>query len=130
MPFQSIPQIILTHFNWSLARLKEAIENESTKYHRSAALDRFRLTYDAALKTIRAIAKKQGQTFSGDEACFQWVEGKQWLKKGADWNVMQANYKKVQNRPEDKEADKIYHELKTYYVLLNHLSECMKSEEQ
>ena len=64
MPSKPTPQIILTHFNWSLARLKEAIENEDTEYYRGAALHRFRLTYDVALETIRAFAKEQGKICS------------------------------------------------------------------
>ena len=81
MPKQPTPQIVLTHFDWSLARLKEAIEKEDTEYYRGAALQRFGLTYDTALKTIRAFAKEQDHTCTGDESCFLWVEEKQWLKK-------------------------------------------------
>ncbi len=36
--------IVLSHFNWSLARLKEAIAKEDTEYYRGAALQRFGLT--------------------------------------------------------------------------------------
>lgn len=126
MSSQPSPQIVLTHFNWSLVRLKEAIENEGTEYYRDAALHRFILTYDVALKTIRVFAKEQGQICSTDESCFQWVKKKQWLEKNVDWNCIRADYQRVQNQPEAKEAEKIYDELKTYYMLMNHLSECMK----
>jgi len=126
MPKQLTPQIVLTHFDWSLARLKEAIAKEDTEYYRGAALQRFGLTYDTALKTIRAFAKEQGHTCTGDESCFLWVEEKQWLKKDTDWNVMLVDYQRVQRQPEGEEADKIYDQLKTYYILFSHLSECMK----
>ncbi len=126
MPKQPTPQIVLTHFDWSLARLKEAIGKEDTEYYRGAALQRFGLTYDTALKTIRAFAKEQGHTCTGDESCFLWVEEKQWLKKDTDWNVMLVDYQRVQRQPEGEEADKIYDQLKTYHILFNHLSECMK----
>ena len=49
MASQQSPQIILPHLNWSL-RLKEAIEKEDTDYYRGAALQRFSLTYEVALK--------------------------------------------------------------------------------
>jgi len=81
MASQQSPQIILPHLNWSLARLKEVIEKEDTDYYRGTALQRFRLTYEVALKTIRAFAEQEGKIFSSDESCFQWVEEKQWLKK-------------------------------------------------
>ena len=126
MPKQPTPQIVLTHFDWSLARLKEAIEKEDTEYYRGAALQRFGLTYDTALKTIRAFAKEQGHTCTGDESCFLWVEEKQWLKKDTDWNVILVDYQRIQRQPEGEEADKIYDQLKTYYILFSHLSECMK----
>ncbi len=126
MPKQLTPQIVLTHFDWSLARLKEAIEKEDTEYYRGATLQRFGLTYDTALKTIRAFAKEQDHTCTDDESCFLWVEEKQWLKKGTDWNVILVDYQRIQRQPEGEEADKIYDQLKTYYILFSHLSECMK----
>ena len=59
MASQQSPQIILPHLNWSLARLKEVIEKEDTDYYRVAALQRFRLTYEVALKAIRAFAEQE-----------------------------------------------------------------------
>ena len=126
MPSQTTPQIILTHFDWSLARFKESIENEDTEYYREAALHRFKLTYDVALETIRAFAKGQGQICSTEESCFQWVKGKQWLGNGINPNIMQANYQKIQNQPKSEEVYKIYGELQAYYILLNQLSDRMK----
>ena len=126
MSSQPTPQIILSHFNWSLARLKEAIENESTEYYRGTALHRFSLTYDVALETIRAFAREQGQVCSTEEDCFQWVKEKQWLEKKVDCNFIKADYQRIQERLKAKEAEKIYDELQTYYMLLNHLNECMK----
>ena len=97
MTSQQTPQILLPHLNWSLARLKEVIEKEDTEYYRGAALQRFRLTYEVALKVIRAFAKQEGKVFPTDDACFQWVEEKQWLKKKSDWTAVIKNYKKVKN---------------------------------
>ena len=76
MPSETKAKIVLSHFNWSLARLKEAIAKEDTEYYRGAALQRFGLTYDMALKTIRAFAKEQDHTCTDDESCFLWVEEK------------------------------------------------------
>ena len=131
MSSQLTPQIILPHFNWSLARLKEAIEKEDTDYYRCAALQRFGLTYEAALKVIRAFAEEQGETCRTDDACFQWIEEKQWLGKDADWKAMITHYQKIQSQPRirDESKDKVYDELKKYYSLLNSLSECIASQE-
>ena len=126
MPSKPTPQIILTHFDWSLARLKEAIENEDTEYYRGAALHRFRLTYEVALETIRAFAKKQDQICSTDQSCFQWVEKKKWLEKNINWGPMLEHYERVKNQSKDKELDSVYIELKTYYIFFKHLSERMK----
>ena len=125
MSSQQTPQIILPHLNWSLARLKEAIEKENTDYYRGAALQRFRLTYEVALKVIRAFAKQEGKFFSTDEECFQWVEEKQQLEKKSDWDTVIKNYKNVKNLPREKSTDAIYNELQDYYVLLQNMIESL-----
>ena len=125
MTSQQTPQIILPHLNWSLARLKEVIEKEDTEYYRGAALQRFRLTYEVVLKAIRAFAKQEGKVFPTDDACFQWVEEKQWLKKKLDWAAVIKNYKKVKNLPKEKSTDGIYNELQGYYALLYDMIESL-----
>ena len=126
MSSQQTPQIILPHLNWSLTRLKEAIEKEDTEYYRGAALQRFGLTYEVALKAICASAKEQGEACSTDEACFQWVKEKQWVGKDIDWDEMIENYRRIQSPPGDKGMNKVYDGLKEYYALLSSLSESMK----
>ena len=126
MRTKSTPQIKLNHLEWSLARLKESIENEDTEYYRGAALNRFSLTCSVALETIRAFAKENKQTCFTDESCFQWVEKQNWLEKNMCWEDMLDLYKRIKNRPIIKEGDKNYIILKSYYILLNHLSEQMK----
>ena len=125
MASQQTPQVILPHLNWSLARLKEVIEKEDTEYYRGAALQRFRLTYEVALKVIRAFAKQEGKVFPTDDACFQWVEEKQWLKKKLDWAAVIKNYKKVKSLPKEKSTDGIYNELQGYYALLYNVIESL-----
>ena len=117
MASQQSPQIILPHLNWSLARLKEAIEKEDTDYYRGAALQRFSLTYEVALKAIRAFAEQEGKSFSSDESCFQWIEEKQWVKKISDWESVINNYNKIKNSSEEKSTDNTYKQLRNYYSL-------------
>ena len=128
MASQQSPQIILPHLNWSLARLKEVIEKEDTDYYRGAALQRFRLTYEVALKAIRAFAEQEGKSFSSDESCFQWIEEKQWVKKIPDWESLINNYNKIKNSSEEKSTDNTYKQLRNYYSLFYDMSMSMTLE--
>jgi len=128
MASQQSPQIILPHLNWSLARLKEVIEKEDTDYYRGAALQRFSLTYEVALKAIRAFAEQEGKSFSSDESCFQWIEEKQWVKKISDWESVINNYNKIKNSSEEKSTDNTYKQLRNYYSLLYDMSMSMTLE--
>jgi len=128
MASQQSPQIILPHLNWSLARLKEAIEKEDTEYYRGAALQRFSLTYEVALKAIRAFAEQEGKSFSSDESCFQWIEEKQWVKKIPDWESLINNYNKIKNSSEEKSTDNTYKQLRNYYPLFYDMSMSMTLE--
>ena len=125
MSLQSTPQIILPHLNWSLARLKEVIEKEDTDYYRGAALQRFRLTYEVAIKAIHAFAEQEGEKISSDESCFQWTEEKQWLEKQSNWIKIIQNYNTVKNFSEDISRNKTYNELQAHYELLNGIKESM-----
>ena len=128
MTSKQSPQIILPHLNWSLARLKEVIEKEDTDYYRGTALQRFSLTYEVALKTIRAFAEQEGKIFSSDELCFQWIEEKQWVKKISDWESVINNYNKIKNSSEEKSTDDTYKQLRNYYSLLYDMSMSMTLE--
>ena len=128
MTSKQSPQIILPHLNWSLARLKEAIEKEDTDYYRGAALQRFSLTYEVALKAIRAFAEQEGKIFSSDESCFQWIEEKKWSKKKSDWITVIQNYKKVKNLPKEKSTGNTYSELRDHYALFNDINESLNIE--
>ena len=128
MTSKQSPHIILPHLNWSLARLKEAIEKEDTDYYRGAALQRFRLTYEVALKAIRAFAEQEGKSFSSDESYFQWIEGKKWFKKKSDWITVIQNYKKVKNLPNEKSTGNAYSKLQDHYVLFNYINESLNIE--
>ena len=126
MSSPSNTKIVLTHFNWSIARLKEAIEKESTDYYRSAALHRFSLTCNVAIESIRIFAKEQGKICSTDESCFQWVKEKNWLENNVDFKFILEDYQKAKNPLKDIEIKNIYTRLNNYFKILNHISECMK----
>ena len=100
-------------------RLKEVLEKEDTEYYRGAALQRFTLTYEVALKAIRAFAKQEGKDFNTDESCFEWAEEKKWLEKKSGWATAIENYKKVKSLPKGKSTGNTYSELRAHYALFN-----------
>jgi len=118
-------KIILPHLNWSIMRLKEAINKEDTEYYRGAALQRFGLTYKVAMKVTIAFAIEEGENCVSDEDCLKWLKKKQWLEKDSDWNLLTANYQSIQNQPQNMTTNKIYHNLQGHYTLLKSLSERM-----
>ena len=88
-------------------------------------MERFRLTYNVALETIRAFASEQGKICPTDKSCFEWVREKKWLDNKTNWSYLVADYQKIQTRQKDDDAEKIYRELRFHYLLLNHLSQSM-----
>ena len=128
MNSKQTPKIILPHLNWSIMRLKEAINKEDTEYYRGAALQRFGLTYKVAVKVIIAFATEEGETCVSDEDCFKWLKKKKWLENNSDWNLLIEDYQSIQNQPQVITTNKIYHKLADHYVLLNSLSERMNLE--
>ena len=128
MTSKQTPKTVLPHLDWSIARLKEAMEKEDTEYYRSAALERFRLTYEATLKAIRAFAQQENNIFESDELHFKWAEEKKWLKKKSNWATLIKNYKKLKDQPRKESTNKIYKELGDYYALLRNISDAMNIE--
>ena len=126
MHSKQTPKIILPHLNWSIMRLKEAINKEDTEYYRGAALQRFGLTYKVAIKVIIAFAIEEGETCVTDEDCFKWLKKKQWLEKDSDWKLLIENYQSTLKQPQITTINELYHNLRTHYTILNSLSERMK----
>ena len=127
MSIPTSPQTVLIHFDWSLARFKEALEKEDTKYYREAALQRFSLTYDLAIKAIRSFAEAQSTTCSNDASCFEWAAHHRWLKNDSGWKKMATDYTSTLGRPTNATIDQIFAELPKHYHLINHLRRQMKT---
>ena len=125
MHSKQTPKIILPHLNWSIMRLKEAINKEDTQYYRGAALQRFGLTYKVAIKVIIAFAIEEGETCVTDEDCFKWLKKKQWLEKDSDWKLLIENYQSILKQPQITTINELYHNLRDHYTILNSLSERM-----
>ncbi len=127
MSIPTSPQSVLTHFDWSLARFKEALEKDDTKYYRGAALQRFNLTYDLAIKTILAFAEEQNTTCSDDASCFEWAVNHRWLKNDSSWEKMANDYTNTLGRPTDAAIEQIFAELPKHYHLMSHLRRQMEA---
>ena len=125
MASQQTPKIIMPHLNWSLARLKEVIEKEDTKYYRGAALQRFTLTYEITLKAIRAFAEHEGKSLSTDKLCFQWTEKIKWVEKKTDWDSLIKSYNKIKKFPEEYSTGNTYRNLAKHYAIFKNIKESM-----
>tara|TARA_B100000959_G_scaffold269339_1_gene314990 strand:- start:40 stop:459 length:420 start_codon:yes stop_codon:yes gene_type:complete len=121
------PKTVLIHFDWSLARFKEALEKEDTEYYRGAALQRFSLTYDLAIKTIRAFAEEQNTICLDDASCFEWAVNYRWLKNDSGWKKIAKDYANTLGQPTDATTDQVFAELPKHYHLMSHLRKQMKA---
>lgn len=77
------PKIMLTHLDWTIQRLEEILKREKTPYFRSAALQRFGLTYEMALKCINSF--KNQESGYPENAAFE--QNTEWLE------LVEAYYK-------------------------------------
>lgn len=68
-------KIMLTHLDWTIQRLEEILKRENTPYFRSAALQRFGLTYEMALKCINSF-NDQKSAYPVNDA---FEQNKEWL---------------------------------------------------
>ena len=116
----SSPEILLTHLDWTIQRLAEILKNEKTPYYRSAALQRFGLTYEMAMKCLRAISEGNAEGSA--------IEAE--LEASADWRELTEAYDKIwqsslKDKPDESEpqkpADEIYHRLNQYHIVFQKL---------
>ncbi len=101
-------KVLLTHLDWNLQRLDEVLKQENTDYFKSAALQRFGHTYAMAMKTLRGFAGLDEET--RDEQCMAIQNS--WTK--AQWLEMIADYKCINQKPSQQEAETIYQKLPGY----------------
>lgn len=111
-------KILLTHFEWSLRRMEESFKNEPTEYFRGAALERFRLTFDLAIKCIKAFAHNQKTPCESTHHCFEWAEKNGLLDSEVNWKGMVEVYDKIKQRPKGKTEEDTYDKLSNYYSVL------------
>jgi len=118
---QPSSKILLTHFRWTVDRFEEILKNEKSDYYRDAALQRFTLTCDRALKLIRSLAVEKGKPCESFQQCFRWIIEEQWIAQDAPWKKMEQSFKHASKKLKGEEADLEYEMLDSYCVLLKHL---------
>jgi hypothetical protein len=122
MENHSSPEILLTHLDWNLHRLKDVLKQEKSEYFRDAALQRFGFTCDLAIKCIRAFAAKQGKQCEETPLhCFKLAARELWMDHNSDWKEMVDSYNRMSSAPLSEEADRIFSRLDAYHVLFNNL---------
>ncbi len=105
-------KVLLTHLDWNLQRLDEALKQESTDYFKSAALQRFGHAYTMALKSIRRFGEFTEE--ANDEQCIELAAQKGWTQDQPEWQEMIADYQRINQKSNEQETEAIYQKLPRY----------------
>ena len=112
-------KVLLTHLDWNLQRLDEVLKQGSTDYFKSAALQRFGHTYTMAMKSIRGFV--ESEVVTDDEQCIALAIQNRWTEDQPQWAEMIADYKRVNQKPTEQEAEAIYQKLPCYLQVFKNL---------
>jgi hypothetical protein len=104
-------KIILTHLDWNLQRLDEVLKQGNTDYFKSAALQRFGHAYTMVIKCLRHFIKIENQT---DVECMALAIKNNWTENPSLWEEMVVDFKQINNKPSEQEAEAIYQKLSLY----------------
>ena len=110
-------KVLMTHLDWNLQRLDEVLKQGNTDYFRSAALQRFGHTYTMAIKSICGFAEQE----TSDEQCIALAIQNRWTEDQPQWAEMIADYKRVNQKPTEQEAEAIYQKLPRYLQAFKNL---------
>ena len=105
-------KVLLTHLDWNLQRLDEALKQESTDYFKSAALQRFGHAYTMALKSIRGFGEFTEE--ANDEQCIELAVQKGWTQDQPEWQEMIADYQRINQKSNEQETEAVYQKLPRY----------------
>jgi hypothetical protein len=121
MSTQTPPEVLLTHFHWSLQRFEEVLGMEKTAYYRDAALERFGFTLDRAMHCIRGLAERQGTPCTTHLDCLDIAEKLRHLDDPGEWRQLQQAYEQLKSPDKNQYADTIHTRLPLYYTRLRKL---------
>jgi hypothetical protein len=118
----SSPEILLTHFDWNIQRLKEMLQQEASDYFRSASLQRFGLTGDSALKCLQAFAQQNGETCDCLDECVQIADKSEWVSLDDTWKGLISAHDKIsRGSKEDQVELEIFQSLENYHSAFKEL---------
>jgi hypothetical protein len=121
-------KVLLTHLDWNLQRLDEALEQKSTDYYKGAALQRFGHTYTMAIKSIRGFENlKEEVSDTNDERCFEMANQNGWTEDPPQWKEMIADYKCINQKPDKQEKEAVYQKLPRYSQAFKNLYSNLRS---
>ena len=115
-------KVLLTHLDWNLQRLDEALKQESTDYFKGAALQRFGHAYTMAIKTIRGFENLQEEAVeTNDEQYIEMANQNGWTEDPLQWQEMIADFKRINQKPDMQETDVVYQKLSSYQQAFENL---------
>ncbi len=121
-------KVLLTHLDWNLQRLDEALKQENTDYFKSAALQRFGHTYTMAMKSIRGFGVPEGKAGETNEAqCIELATQNGWTEDPPQWQEMTEDYQCVNQKPDEQEVEAIYQKLPRYQQVFKNLYSHLQS---
>jgi hypothetical protein len=121
-------KVLLTHLDWNLQRLDEALKQKSTDYFKGAALQRFGHTYTMAIKSICGFENlKEEARDTNDERCFEMANQNGWTEDPPQWQEMIADYKRINQKPDKEETEVIYQKLPRYSQAFKNLYSNLQS---
>ena len=121
-------KVLLTHLDWNLQRLDEALKQKNTDYFKGAALQRFGHTYTMAIKSIRGFENlKEEASETNDERYFEMANQNGWTEAPPQWLEMIADYKRINQKPDKQETDAVYQKLPRYQQAFKNLYSNLQS---
>jgi hypothetical protein len=121
-------KVLLTHLDWNLQRLDEALKQENTDYFKGATLQRFGHTYNMVIKSIRGFEnplEEDGET--KDERYIEMAIQNGWTEDPPQWLEMIADYKRINQKPDKQETEAVYQKLPRYQQAFKNLYSNLQS---
>lgn len=112
-------QILLSHLDWNIQHFEQILNNEKTDYYRDAAIQRFCLVFDAARKTLSALAEEKGKTIQSADDCFQIAKEEKWAEETYDLII--DDYLLVRDGFKPDLADTVYTRLSSHHSFFQKL---------
>lgn len=127
MPPETEADILLTHFDWTVARLGEMLRQEPSEYFRDAALQRFGLTCEMAFKCLNAFAGHEGAPVTHEEG-FRWAARQGFFGASDGWREIPGAYSEISRKPGRERADAIFGRLAAYLACFRGLLAGLRSQ--